>query len=326
MFSFGYKNLYDPKPIKPGPGDYELRKDLSVQTIQNKEKIIHRSISNKKLQNDDSFIHRLKNHNDCYGEYQLNAQRKLPELISKQQNKHSFTTSERSNCFLLPAISKGPQYYDVQDIKSDRSLNIGKYSSRKDIFDIQKDDISKNNCSKFDRSISIEQKMHKPKNHWSQDKPNRKYVVSYYQRVKPIPKFREYSYVSKDKIGPSLIDYPKDKIKGRTFKKDQRFKIAKINKVDIHQEYFIQKLVKNKDYVQSGEKDSSSSEEFINLKILDFTEKVFFDKQIRLKKPQQDVMRQKAPGPGNYDIKVQSGKQYSFPKGKRYNKFFWDFF
>ncbi|CAD8166013.1 unnamed protein product [Paramecium octaurelia] len=323
MFSFGYKNLYDPKPIIPGPGDYELRKDLSGKAIQNKEKFMHRSISSKKLQNDDSFIHRLKNHNDCYEEYQLNEQRKLTEL-PKQQNQHSFTTSERSKCFILPSISKGPQYYDVKDLKSDRSLKIGKYSSRKDIFDIQKGGISKNSCSKFDTSISIEQKMQKPQNHWSQDKPHQKYIVSYYSRAKPIPKFRDYSYVSKDKIGPSLIDYPKDKIKGRTFKKDQRFKIAKINKVDIHQEYFIQKLIKNKDQVSSGENDSSASEEFINLKILDFTEKVFFDKQIRVKKPFQDAMRQKVPGPGNYEIKVQSGKQYSFPKGKRYNKFFWD--
>ncbi|CAD8098344.1 unnamed protein product [Paramecium sonneborni] len=322
MFSFGYKNLYEPKPIIPGPGDYELRKDFPTQTTQKKDKGLNRSASSKKLYNDDSFAHRLKNHNDCYAEYQLNTQRKYIELSPKQKQMHSFTTSQRSQCFLLPQISKGPQYYKINDYKTEHSLKIGKYSSRKEIFDIQNYSYSKNNCSKFDQSISIEQK--KPQNYWSEDKHQQKYSVYQYQRIKPIPKFREYSYLYKDKIGPSLIDYPKEKIKGRKFIKNQRFKLIKINKADIHQEYFISKLIKDKDYLSSDEIVSNASEETITLKVFDYYQKIFFDKQIKVKKSQQDEKKKKIPGPGNYDLIYQSGKKYSFPKGKRYNKFFLD--
>ncbi|CAD8098951.1 unnamed protein product [Paramecium sonneborni] len=321
MFSFGYKNLYEPKPIIPGPGDYELRKDLNTQITQKKKKGMNHSISEKKLQNNHSYIHRLKNHQDCYGEYQLNKQRKFIKLSPKQKKMHSFTTSQRSKCFLLPQISKGPQYYKINDYKSDSTIKIGKYSSRKEIFDIQNNSYSKSNCSKFDSSTSIEQRCEKLQNYWSEDKQKQKYSFFQNQRIKPIPKFREYSYFDKDKIGPSLIDYPKEKIKGLKFTKNQKFKLIKINKADIHQEYFIQKLIKNKDCSSSDEIVSNDSEETITLKVFDYNQKIFFDKQIKVKKSRQD---EKKNEPSNQNINFQSGKKFSFAKGKRYNKFFQD--
>ncbi|KAM3135223.1 hypothetical protein pb186bvf_012688 [Paramecium bursaria] len=178
---FGYKNLYEPKSIEPGPGFYSLRQELGKKYQSIKKQTPNKL---KKLK-----VIEL-----------LETKPKKQKIINKKPEPLQlyFSTSQRSNPFLLPVISKGPQYYQnslLEDKKGcvpfkgysygSESPGVGTYTPKSEQYKIQR------------------------KQSFGSQKP-----------------FRDYSYLSNTSQEPGPGQYEINKFQSRAnrFGQDQRFR------------------------------------------------------------------------------------------------------